>query len=265
MRPASLGANATTPWGAPLQNRSRAAMAATLVVLAIPATAGAATKPVQLGLPASSQKTFQNKYGSDVNAFFPHDDDDPRRRLGEVLAAAASTPSTSRPRAAAPRRSSSRPASRSPARTTPPATPFWFNGQDHARLQPGAADVRLFGKTVSYNGAKRIESRRCRWRQAQADDGQVHQGRHVHVLLRHPPGHEGHGQGVKSKRQACRPPRPTQAAVKRQVARRLKTAAKLPQDERPGEHGRRRRLRRTAGSSTSACCRARSRSRRARR
>jgi len=132
-------------------------MAATLVVLAIPATAGAATKPVQLGLPASSQKTFQNKYGSDVNAYFPakttiHVGDSVKfSTAGEFHTVDI------------PARGSSAAAFIVPSGQTAAGAndaagnPFWFNGQPTLRFNPIVLKS-LFGKSVSYTGAKRIES-----------------------------------------------------------------------------------------------------------
>ena len=51
--------------------RSKAGFAAAVVVLAVPASASAATKTVDMGLPTAQQKPFQKAF-SDVNDFFPH-------------------------------------------------------------------------------------------------------------------------------------------------------------------------------------------------
>jgi plastocyanin len=55
-----------------LSHRSKAALAAAVAVLAVPASASAATKAVNMGLPIANQKDFQVKLGVDVNDFFPN-------------------------------------------------------------------------------------------------------------------------------------------------------------------------------------------------
>ena len=225
MRPASLGANATTPWGAPLQNRSRAAMAATLVVLAIPATAGAATKPVQLGLPASSQKTFQNKYGSDVNAFFPakttiHVGDSVKfSTAGEFHTVDI------------PARGSSAAAFIVPSGQTAAGAndaagnPFWFNGQPTLRFNPIVLKS-LFGKSVSYTGAKRIESGAPLANKIKPMTVKFTKaGTYTYFCDIHP-GMKGSVKVV-SKSSSVPSAKSDKAAVKRQLAADQKTAAKL--------------------------------------
>ena len=226
MRPASLGANATTPWGAPLQNRSRAAVAAMLVVLAIPATAGAATKPVQLGLPASSQKTFQNKYGSDVNAFFPakttiHVGDSVKfSTAGEFHTVDI------------PARGSSAAAFIVPSGQTAAGAndaagnPFWFNGQPTLRFNPIVLKS-LFGKSVSYTGAKRIESGAPLANKIKPMTVKFTKaGTYTYFCDIHP-GMKGSVKVV-SKSSSVPSAASDKAAVKRQLAADQKTAAKLP-------------------------------------
>ena len=43
-------------------------------------------------------------------------------------------------------------------RTTPPAPPFWFNGQDALSLNPAFFAPPAFGKKFTYTGAKAVES-----------------------------------------------------------------------------------------------------------
>ena len=54
-----------------MSHRTKAAIAAGVAVLAVPAGASAATKTVDMGTPLSSQKAFQKAF-ADVNDFFPH-------------------------------------------------------------------------------------------------------------------------------------------------------------------------------------------------
>lgn len=49
-----------------------AAVLATAIAALVPASADAAVKAVTMGLPATAQKTFNEKYLADVNDFFPH-------------------------------------------------------------------------------------------------------------------------------------------------------------------------------------------------
>ena len=65
--------------------RSKAGFAAAVAVLAVPASASAATKTVDMGLPTAQQKPFQNAVLG-RQRLLPARDDDPRRRHGQVRA-----------------------------------------------------------------------------------------------------------------------------------------------------------------------------------
>ena len=54
-----------------MSHRTKAAIAVGVAVLAVPASASAATKTVDMGTPTASQKAFQKAF-ADVNDFFPH-------------------------------------------------------------------------------------------------------------------------------------------------------------------------------------------------
>ena len=134
--------------------RSKAAFAAAVAVLAIPASASAATKVVLMGPSSSDEKAF-NKVGTDVNDFFPHGTTihvgdkvtfkptqfhtvDFPAKGGKPLPLVASAGTNSNVLDAA-------------------GAPFWFNGQPNLQFNPTLAKG-LLGKTVTYTGAKRVES-----------------------------------------------------------------------------------------------------------
>jgi plastocyanin len=129
-------------------------MAAALAVLAIPASAGAATKTVDMGTPVALGKSLQ-KTGADVNAFFPssttihvgdsvrfvpvgfHTVDFPKKGgKAPDLIAASGTVSGSNDAA---------------------GTPFWFNGKPGFGFNP-ALFKSLLGKKATYSGAKAVSS-----------------------------------------------------------------------------------------------------------
>ena len=177
---------------------------------------------------------------SDVNAFFPTRDHGPRRRLGQVRP--DRFPQRRPPRQgrqpAAPRRRTAR---RSPASLDAAGTRSGSTAQCPTSASIPVVLLGAFGKNVTYTGAKAVQSGLPARQQAQADDGQVHEARHLHVLLRRPPGHEGHGQ---RRRQAKKIPTAAQDArrVEAQVAQRA--------EDRQGACERRRR-RRTPSTSAS--------------
>ena len=176
-----------------MSHRIKAAIAAGVAVLAVvPAGASAATKTVDMGTPISAQKAFQ-KAVADVNDFFPHGTTihvgdsikfvptgfhtvDFPAKGGKPLGLIAPAGTTSGVLDAA-------------------GAPFWFNGQPMLGFTPALGPPGLYGKKVTYTGAKRVESGAPAGAEAEAVHGQVHQGRHLHVLLQHPLGDEGHGQG----------------------------------------------------------------------
>jgi plastocyanin len=198
---------------------------ALLALLAVPVGANAATKSVSLGLPAASQKTFQ-KTGSDVNAYFPakatihvgdsvkfgisgefHTVDIPARGSG---AAPFIVPSTQKAAGA----------------NDAAGNPFWFNGQPLLRFNPIVLKS-LFGKSVSYTGSKRIESGAPLANKIKPMTVKFTKpGTYTYFCDIHP-GMKGSVKVV-SKRSSVPSAKADKAAVKRQLATALKTAAKLP-------------------------------------
>jgi plastocyanin len=140
-----------------LSNRTKAAVAAAIGVLAIPASAAAATRSVDMGTPPSVAKSFQ-KTGADANAFFPatttihvgdsvrflpvgfHNLDLPKKggavtplltpQAGKTVTGLADTA----------------------------GAPFWFNGQPVIGFNFPALLPSGFGKKFTYTGAKGVQS-----------------------------------------------------------------------------------------------------------
>jgi plastocyanin len=139
-----------------LSHRSKAAFAAAVAVLAVaPAGASAATKTVDMGTPISSQKTFQKAF-ADVNDFFPN---------GATIHVGDSVKfvPTGFHSVDIPAKGGKPLGLLSPAGTTSgvldaASSPFWFNGQPMLGFTPALGPPGLFGKKLTYTGAKRIES-----------------------------------------------------------------------------------------------------------
>ena len=156
------------PRGAPLSHRLKAAFAAAVAVLAVPASASAATKTVDMGTPtAQGQKAFQ-KAPRRRQRLLPARDDDPRRRLDQVRADRASTTSTSRARAA--RRLRADPADRPDVAGVNDAAgaPFWFNGAAAGRLQPEPRSSRALRQEGDLHRRQAASSPGCRWRRSRS-------------------------------------------------------------------------------------------------
>ena len=185
-----------------MSHRSKAAIAAAVAVLAVPASASAATKTVDMGrrllpegLPEGRPRTSTTSSRTG------------RRSTSATRSSSCrpgSTPSTSRARAG--RRSALiLPTGQSIAGANDAAgAPFWFNGQPNVSFNPQLGPPGLFGKKATYTGAKRIESGLPLAREAQALHGEVPQDRDLHVLLRHPRRDEGHDQGRVQERHRSR-------------------------------------------------------------
>jgi plastocyanin len=123
--------------------------------LAVPATAGAATKVVTMGTPPAAQRAIQRGQLSDVNAFFPssvtiaagdsvrfqpagfHTVDLPVRGRGPAPLFTPGQPIAGVADAA--------------------GVPFWFNGQPALGFNPSLL-TSGFGKRFAYTGAKRVDS-----------------------------------------------------------------------------------------------------------
>ena len=135
-----------------MSHRTKAAFAAAVAVLAVPASASAATKAVVMGTPPTKQKAFEKLF-VDVNDFFPngttihvgdsvqfmpvgfHNVDLPAQ--GRRGGSRCSLPTGSRSRAS----------------TTRPAPRSGSTGQPQVGFNP-AARQSIFGKTLTYNGTK---------------------------------------------------------------------------------------------------------------
>jgi plastocyanin len=127
-------------------------LAALGVALAIPGAAMAATRPVFMGLPPASQKTFE-KASSDANAFFPSSI---RIHVGDIVAfQPVGFHTVDMPAGGAPLPLVG-PTGKKVAATDAAGIPFWFDARDELGF-----DQRLlkqsFGKTL-VKGATRITS-----------------------------------------------------------------------------------------------------------
>jgi plastocyanin len=130
-------------------------LAAGVVALALPAASNAATKAVFMGLPPSNAKQF-NDNGVDVNDFFPHGI---TVHVGDTVSFAPvgfhTTDLVPKGGAGVPLLA---PTGRKVSDSKDAAgQPFWFNGQDVFNFNPLLLASK-FGKSVSYNGAKRVDS-----------------------------------------------------------------------------------------------------------
>jgi plastocyanin len=136
---------------------TKVAFAAAICSLAAPVGAQAATKAVFMGTPPAASKTIGNKYGSDVNAFFPatttiHVGDKVRfapvgfHTVDLLAKGKKPTPLVS-------------PAGSKANETDAAGAPFWFTGAglDALTFTPSLGRG-LFGKTVSFNNTKNVES-----------------------------------------------------------------------------------------------------------
>jgi plastocyanin len=123
--------------------------------LVLAPAAHAATKSVDMGLPVKSQKAFIAKLGADVNDFFPH---------GVTIHAGDSVRFVpvgfhnvdipARGKKPLPLLATGAPVSGS---LDAAGSPFWFNGRPNVGFNPAVA-VGSLGKTVSYTGAKAVQS-----------------------------------------------------------------------------------------------------------
>jgi plastocyanin len=138
-----------------MQLRSKAGMAVVVACLVAPAGASAATKSVDMGLPLSAQKTFQQKYGSDVNAFFPssvsvHVGDKvsfvPTGFHTVELLGKGATPTALLG-----------PNGQTTAEKDAAGADFWFNGQPQLSFTASLLKG-LYGKSVAFDGTKTIQT-----------------------------------------------------------------------------------------------------------
>lgn len=131
------------------------ALTAAVCCLAAPAAATAAIKTVDMGEPASATKTFEQKYGSDANAFFPsaisvHVGDKVRfaptgfHTAEFVGKGARATPLLS-------------PNGQTTTENDAAGAPFWFNGLPVVSFTPSLLKS-LYGKSATFDGSKSVQT-----------------------------------------------------------------------------------------------------------
>ena len=137
--------------------RSKAAFAAAVAVLAVPASASAATKVVNMGTPPKDAKTFNEKYGSDVNDFFPHGT---TIHVGDsVRFLPVGFHNLDIPKKGGKPVPLFAPTGQAIAGANDAAgAAFWFNGQPQLGFNLPALAPVGFGKKFTYTGAKAINS-----------------------------------------------------------------------------------------------------------
>ena len=195
---------------------------AIVVSLALPAASQALTKQVYDGLPPKAQKKFIDpKLNTDAIDFFPHSDDDPRRRLGQVHD--DGVPQRRHPGqgqeagdAARSRPGRTSPGSNDAAGTRTGSTAFRTSASTRTSSRATRRSTTTRGRrprarrmAFTYTGAKGVATPIPFGDEPQAADREVHQGRDGQVLLRPAPGHGGrHPRPARSPRRS-RAPRPT--------------------------------------------------------
>lgn len=132
-----------------------AAVAALIALVLVPPTAGAATKSVNLGLPAKQGKAF-GKLVSDVNDFFPHG---VTIHVGDTVRFVPTgfhslDLPTKGGKAHLPFATSS---DKIAGVNDESGAPFWFNGQDTVGFDPALLPPG-FGKKFTYDGSKAVLS-----------------------------------------------------------------------------------------------------------
>jgi plastocyanin len=123
----------------------------------VPAAAQARTKSVTIGLPASQQSTFNNQYGADVNDYFPHR---LTIRVGDkVKFKPAGFHTVEFPaKGDAPVPFALPDGKKIAGLTDAAGAQFWFNGADELNFNPVLFPPGLYGRRVSYDGSKDLQS-----------------------------------------------------------------------------------------------------------
>jgi plastocyanin len=132
------------------------ALGAAALALAGPAGASAATKTVDAGTPPSAAKQFE-KLGADVNAFFPST---VTVNVGDTVKFnPVGFHNADFPKKGGTRQALLTPTGQKAAGVNDAAgAAFWFNGLDTVGFNKALLPPGLFGKTVTYTGAKAINS-----------------------------------------------------------------------------------------------------------
>ena len=130
-------------------------LAAGVVALAAPAASDAKTKAVFMGIPPSAAKQF-NDQAVDVNDFFPHGI---TVHVGDSVAFAPVGFHTADfvPKGGGPVDLLTPTGQKVAGDNDAAGQPFWFNGQDALGFNPLVLPSK-YGKSVTYNGTKRVES-----------------------------------------------------------------------------------------------------------
>jgi plastocyanin len=139
-----------------LSHRTKAAFAAAVAVLAVPASASAATKVVNMGIPPSAGKSFEPTR-SDVNAFFPSST---TIHVGDsVRFLAVGFHNLDLPKKGGKPTALIAPTGQAIAGANDAAgAAFWFNGQQNLQFNLPALAPVGFGKKFTYTGAKGVQS-----------------------------------------------------------------------------------------------------------
>jgi plastocyanin len=127
----------------------------TVVALAAPAAAGAATKSVTMGMTPKQGKVLQQQLSSEANQFFP----------GTVTVHTGDTVkflpygfhNADFPKGGGDARPLVVPGAAASGQVDAAGAPFWFNGLPTLGLNPALLQSN-FGKTVKYTGAKAVNS-----------------------------------------------------------------------------------------------------------
>jgi plastocyanin len=138
-----------------LSHRTKAAFAAAIAVLVVPASASAATRSVDMGTPPSASKSLQ-KFGADVNAFFPSTT---TIHVGDsVRFLPVGFHNLDLPKPGGKPTELFAPAGTVAGLNDPAGAPFWFNGQANLQFNLPALAPAGFGKKFTYTGAKAVQS-----------------------------------------------------------------------------------------------------------
>jgi plastocyanin len=138
-----------------MTRRRTAGLIAVGALLVLPGVAEAKTKQVLMGTPPSAGKAFQ-KVGVDVNDFFPHGIAINKGDKVKFLLVGFHSFDFP-PKGGSPLPIISPTGDKIAGVNDSANQPFWFNGLDQLSFTP-ALGQGIFGKKVSYNGTKRLES-----------------------------------------------------------------------------------------------------------
>jgi plastocyanin len=128
-----------------------------VLAVAAPSVANASTKKVYLGPPPKDEKTFNEKYGSDVDDFFPHGITVHVGNSVSFVPANFHTVNFPKKGVHGPLPLIAPTGQKVAGVSDAGANAFWFNGQDEVGFNPALFPVK-FGKTEIYDGKAMVES-----------------------------------------------------------------------------------------------------------